>query len=81
MDKLKLLNDVNDVPILSVFDERFLSYGRVIKGYDVSGLISYMKEHTPVPDSGNIYIASDEKMEEDPVVKTFSTVLIWRSSV
>ena len=74
MDKLKLLNDVNDVPILSVFDERFLSYGRVIKGYDVSGLISYMKEHTPVPDSGNIYIASDEKMEEDPVVKTFSTV-------
>ncbi len=74
MDKLKLLNDVNDVPILSVFDERFRSYGRVIKGYDVSGLISYMKEHTPVPDSGNIYIASDEKMEEDPVVKTLSTV-------
>lgn len=74
MKKIKLLNQLNDVPILSVLDKKFLSYGRVVKGYDVSGLISYMKVHTPIPDSGNIYIASDEEMEKDPVVKTFSTV-------
>lgn len=65
---LEHLNQVNDVKILSVEDPAFAPYGRVVTGYDFSGLIKYMEEQTPIPENGNIYIASVPEMEQDPVV-------------
>ncbi len=73
MEMLKLLNGLNDVPIYSVNDERFSSYGRVIEGYDVSGLVRYMEEHTSIPGEGNVYVASDPEMEKDPAVSVISS--------
>lgn len=66
---LERLNQVNDVKVLSVKDAVFAPYGRVVTGYDFSGLISYMEEKTPIPQQGNIYIASEPEMEQDPVVE------------
>jgi hypothetical protein len=63
MDILEQLNKVNDVPILSVKDPAFVTYGRVLTGYDFSDLISYMEEHTTIPEEGNVYVASVETME------------------
>ena len=37
-----------DMQILSVYDEAFAPYGRVVEGYDVSGILGALKE-TPVP--------------------------------
>ena len=36
---LKHLNEVNDVKIRSVKDPEFAPFGRVVTGYDFSGLI------------------------------------------
>lgn len=69
---LKRLNEVNDVKITSVFDEEFKTYGRVLRGYDFSELISYMENKTIIPDEGNIYIASVEEMEKMPITKAIS---------
>lgn len=64
---LERLNQVNDVNILSVEDDAFAPYGRIVTGYDFSELISYMESSTPIPENGNIYIASDSEMEKFPV--------------
>lgn len=64
---LERLNQVNDVPVLSVNDPEFQSYGRVVKGYDFSPLISYMEQKTDIPENGNIYVASVEELEQLPV--------------
>lgn len=63
---LERLNQANDVPILSVKDPAFAPYGRVIEGYDFSPLTAYLEEHTPIPESGNIYVASDPELEKLP---------------
>lgn len=64
---LEHLNEVNDVRICSVFDEAFKTYGRVLTNIDFSPLCDYLIKQTPVPETGNIYVASDEKMEQMPV--------------
>ncbi|WP_367567402.1 DUF4867 family protein [Lacrimispora sp.] len=63
---IKRLKDVNDVPVHSVFDEEFKTYGRVVTGYDFSDMVSYMEEKTLIPENGNIYIASVPEMEQVP---------------
>lgn len=63
---LERLNQVNDVPVLSVNDPAFAPYGRVIQGYDFSGMIEYMEKETRIPESGNIYVASVPEMESMP---------------
>ena len=60
---LKHLNEVNDVKIRSVKDPEFAPFGRVVTGYDFSGLISYMESSTEIPESGNIYHASEPGLE------------------
>lgn len=69
------LNEVNDVKIYSVFDEEFKTFGRVVKGYDFSQIIDYMSSSTPIPENGNIYIPSDEKMEALPIKKEVEDIL------
>ena len=60
---LKRLNEKNDVPILSVRDAGFASYGRVIEGFDFCKLIRYMEEKTEIPEKGNVYLPSVPEME------------------
>ena len=64
---LDRLNEVNDVKITSVFDDAFKTYGRVVEGYDFSGMIGYMKGSTEIPENGNIYVASVPEMEALPL--------------
>ena len=61
---LEILNAVNDVPVLSVFDPAFAPYGRVIEGCDFSRADEYMLEKTDIPESGNIYVLSVSELEE-----------------
>ncbi|MCD7756975.1 MAG: DUF4867 family protein [Clostridiales bacterium] len=71
---LERLNQVNDVPVRSVRENAFATYGRVIDGYDFSGLTAYMEQQTPIPESGNIYLASVPEMEQDAVVNRLQAV-------
>lgn len=72
---LERLNQVNDVPVLSVNDPAFAAYGRIVTGYDFSELISYMEDHTEIPESGNVYVASVPQMERAPAVEQIQGVL------
>ena len=65
---LKHLNEVNDVEILDVSDPAFGSYGRIITGHDMEALVRYMEEHTSIPETGNVYLASVKELEELPVL-------------
>ena len=72
---LKHLNEVNDVEILDVSDPAFGSYGRIITGHDTEALVQYMEEHTSIPETGNVYLASVKELEELPVKKEIETVI------
>lgn len=71
---LKRLNEVNDVEIRSVSDPAFASYGRIVSGFDMKELFSYMETKTSIPENGNVYIASVREMEETDVRKEIETV-------
>ncbi|MCR5098544.1 MAG: DUF4867 family protein [Lachnospiraceae bacterium] len=66
-ETLKHLNEVNDVTIYSVEDEEFATYGKVITGADFSEAIRYMVQYTDIPAEGNIYVPSDERMEQQAI--------------
>lgn len=72
---LNKLNAVNDVKIYSVFDEEFKTFGRVVKGYDFSSSIKFMKERTPIPEKGNVYYPSIPELENDPIYKKVKETL------
>lgn len=75
MTILERLNQVNDVPVFSVTGPEFATYGRVVKGYDVSGLITYMERETRIPEQGNQYVASVPELEKDPVMDKIQAML------
>lgn len=66
---LDALNKCNDVKIYSVEDEIFESYGKILKGYDVSELLAYMEKEAPIPEDGNVYVASIPEMEQMEIAK------------
>lgn len=62
---IKHLKEANDVPVYSVFDKEFETYGRIVSGYDFSAMVSYMDTETAIPESGNVYLASVPELEQD----------------
>lgn len=64
MELLEALNVCNDVKIYSVEDANFSSFGRILKGYDLEELTTFMREQTQIPEAGNVYVASVEQMEK-----------------
>lgn len=51
--------------IYSVFDQEFLPYGKILKGYDTTKLVDALNEFTSLPDAV-VYTASDPQMEKLP---------------
>ncbi|MCK9413709.1 MAG: DUF4867 family protein [Prolixibacteraceae bacterium] len=59
---------INDhLLIRDVHDRSFIPYGKIITGYNFSGLMDFMEKETGVPDQGNIYKASVPELEQFPV--------------
>lgn len=72
---LEILNAVNDVPVLSVFDPAFAPYGRVIEGCDFSRADEYMLKKTDIPENGNIYVPSVPELEESELKSDIENTL------
>ncbi len=53
--------------ILPISDPLFQNYGQVLEGFDLEELGRVLKNETPLPDAGTIYVASDPKLEVLPV--------------
>lgn len=49
--------------IEAVTGQSFRKYGHVLEGYDFNEIVDYILEETIIPGEGNLYVASDEKME------------------
>lgn len=56
--------------IISVYDEKFNKYGKVLKGYDYSEIFAEL-EKIPMPENGIIYIASKKEFEEKKEMTVF----------
>lgn len=67
--------------LYSVKDCEFRPYGRVIDGYDFSELISVLKDSTPCPDNGTVYVASDKKLESLDAAKTLEANVYGRMPI
>lgn len=61
-EDLKKLND--HILMRDISDDAFLSYGKVITGYDFDELITYAEVNTEIPEEGNCYVASDPELEK-----------------
>ncbi len=72
---LERLNSVNDVRIYSVFDEKFKSFGKVLKGFDFAEIIEYMEQNTEIPENGNVYFPSIADMEKTEIFGTVQDIL------
>lgn len=68
---LKALNP--HIPLFYITDETFSTYGKVIEGYDFSGLIKTM-ESKAIPEEGNVYVAKDSDLMNDPLAVELSNV-------
>ncbi len=66
---LKQLNPA--LQIKSILDEAFLNYGKVLDQYDFSKCIEITKTKG-IPDSGNVYVASDDELMSTAIAKELS---------
>jgi hypothetical protein len=64
MDFQKLVRLNSHIKIQHVTSEAFSPYGKIITGYDFSGLQNFMERETTIPEQGNIYVASAPEMEQ-----------------
>ena len=61
--------------IFSVEDPEFAPYGRVLKGYECSTMISYAKSHVDMPAKGTAYVRTDAGLEAVDEMKPLSATV------
>lgn len=69
LEKLQKVNP--DLNLKSVHDKSFKSYGNIIEE-NVEELVSYASNYINPPNIGNIYVASDAKIEAFKIIKDIS---------
>lgn len=60
---LERLNKINDYPIYSVYDVSFEQYGKILKDYNFSEVLTYLETQTQIPSENNIYVANDPNLQ------------------
>ena len=81
MEILEQLQQKNPaLRLYSVNDPEFSRYGRVLElpGCD---LLSYALSKTPIPESGNCYVASDPALEAQPAVRTLRRLVYGEAEI
>lgn len=63
IEQLKEKNMHMHIKLYDVNSKNFNKYGRVLTDFNLKEIHEYMEQNTPVPDEGNIYVASVEDME------------------
>ena len=73
LQRIRELNQ--NLNICTVNDDNFKEYGKVLKDFDFSELISYADKNINIPKVGNYYNASTEKIESFDVIKDIKEVI------
>ena len=58
--------------ILSVQSSRFEQYGQILEGLEVQDLLDKAAEITTIPETGNVYVASQKELEEFDAVEALA---------
>ncbi|MDO4852297.1 MAG: DUF4867 family protein [Clostridia bacterium] len=53
--------------LLPISDPKFHNYGQILDGYDLDALLQVLKNETPIPETGTVYVASEPKLEALPI--------------
>ncbi len=61
--------------ILSVYDEEFAEYGKIMEGYDVQPIIDALNEHTPLPENGVDYVPEEPAIQNLAAAKELAPSL------
>lgn len=69
MNLQRIRNLNQNLNILTVNDDEFKIYGKVLNDFDFSKLIEYAENNIEIPKSGNRYIASVEEIENFDVIR------------
>jgi hypothetical protein len=70
---LALLNNLNNIKILSIYDDQFKVFGKIIANYDFKELLLFMDNETSIPETENTYIASVDAMEKTEIYNSLKT--------
>ncbi|MEE8808096.1 MAG: DUF4867 family protein [Lactimicrobium sp.] len=57
-----------DLPVYDGLSEEARSYVHILKGYDTETAMAWMQHHTPIPEDGNLYVPSDQELEQLPLI-------------
>ncbi|MCA9765200.1 MAG: DUF4867 family protein [Carnobacterium sp.] len=55
--------------IYDVTSSEFKAYGRVLEGYDITGIKEYAEKNIAIPEEGNIYSPSNNDLEAFKIIK------------
>lgn len=69
MNLQRIRNLNQNLNILTVNDDEFKNYGKLLNNFDFSKLIEYAENNIEIPKSGNRYIASVEEIENFDVIR------------
>lgn len=61
-EEIKRLN--SRIRIREITDKAFMPYGKIIGGYDFTGMIACAERETEMPEEGNLYVASAPELEK-----------------
>lgn len=78
LDHLRQCNP--GLEINSIFDECFSNYGRIIYGYNFTEGTSIM-ENRSIPESGNVYVASDEELMKTTLAEELSNIFYGKMPI
>ena len=67
MTQIETLRRLNEIAVYSVFDKAFKTFGRVVDGYDFSAMTDWLRQNTPIPENGNVYVPSVPELEATQV--------------
>ncbi|GHT67568.1 DUF4867 domain-containing protein [Bacteroidia bacterium] len=67
MELTELIKLNRHLSLKEVSNPSFQVYGKIVTGYDFSGLLDYMERETPIPAEGNIYKTSVPELEQTDI--------------
>lgn len=70
---LRKLNELNDIEIMTITDESFKAFGRILDSSYFQDAITYLENETDVPENGNNYVAHDPLLQQNILSKDIYT--------
>jgi len=68
LENIKELNQNLEIKLIE--DSRFREYGKLLHGFEFDRLFRYVEENVTIPEEGNVYFASVQRIEDFEAIKS-----------